>query len=56
MVAGWTIWCHSNAIIFDGASLSLGRWKEAFKDEYSLIIHRVKPSTMSLLNNWPSSL
>jgi hypothetical protein len=29
MVGGWTIWCHGNAIIFDGAVISLGRWKDA---------------------------
>jgi hypothetical protein len=23
MVAGWTIWCQQNAVIFDGASVSL---------------------------------
>jgi hypothetical protein len=36
MIAGWTIWCHKNVIILDGASISLDRWKEAFKDEVSL--------------------
>jgi hypothetical protein len=36
MVAGWVIWCHRNVIIFDGPSQSLGHWKQAFKDEFSL--------------------
>jgi hypothetical protein len=54
MVAGWCIWCHRNAIIFDGASVSLGPWKAAFKDEFALIIHRAKPSTKALLSNWLS--
>jgi hypothetical protein len=40
MVAGWTIWCHKNVVIFDAALISLGRWKEAFKDELALVTHR----------------
>jgi hypothetical protein len=35
MVTGWCIWCHRNAIIFDDASVSLGRLKAAFKDEFA---------------------
>jgi hypothetical protein len=56
MVSGWTIRCHRNAIIFDGADISLSHWKEAFKDEFGLVIIRAKPSTSTLLNNWLSSL
>jgi hypothetical protein len=56
MVAGWTIYCHRNANTFDGASRSLRRWMEAFKDEFALIIHRAKPSTKVLLSSWLSSL
>jgi hypothetical protein len=55
MIVGWSIWCHRNAIIFDGASLSLGRWRQGFKAELSLTIHQAKPSTKELLINWPSS-
>jgi hypothetical protein len=56
MVSGWTIRCHRNVIIFDGADISLSHWKEAFKDEFGLVIIRAKPSTSTLLNNWLSSL
>jgi hypothetical protein len=56
MVSGWTIRCHRNAIIFDGADISLSHWKEAFKDEFGLVIIRAKPSISTLLNNWLSSL
>jgi hypothetical protein len=54
MVAGWTIWCHRNAVIFDASSVSLGHWKEAFKDELSLIIHRANSKTKPLLCDWLS--
>jgi hypothetical protein len=50
MIAGWTIWCHIN-VIFDGAPMYLHRWKEAFKDEFTPIIHRAKPSMKSLLKS-----
>jgi hypothetical protein len=56
MVAGWTIRCYCNAIIFDGASFSLGRRKQAFKDEFALIIHKAKPSIKSPLKSWLSRL
>jgi hypothetical protein len=49
MITGWTIWCYRNAIIFDGVSVSLGRWRIAFRDEFS------KPSIKTLLKNWLSS-
>jgi hypothetical protein len=55
MVARWTIWCHRNTIIFDGAAVSLSRWRPAFKDEFSLIIHRAKPPTKILLESWLSN-
>jgi hypothetical protein len=44
MIADWTIWCHRNAVIFDG-------WKFSFKEELSPIIHRAKPSMKSLINS-----
>jgi hypothetical protein len=51
MVARWIIWCHQNAVIFDGALVSFRRWKEAFRDEFGLLLHRAKPSTKSLLQS-----
>jgi hypothetical protein len=51
-MAGWTIWCYHNAVIFDGPVVSLSRWRAAFKDEFVLIIHRAKPSTKWLLDSW----
>jgi hypothetical protein len=55
-VGGWTIWCHKNAAIFYGAMVSLGRWQEAFKDEFDLIILRASAQTKPLLTSWLSSL
>jgi hypothetical protein len=55
MIAGWTIWCHRNVVIFDGASVSLGWWRSALRDEFLLILYRAKPSTKALLKSWLSS-
>ena len=44
IVAAWCIWTHMNSIIFDGASLSFDRWRQAFKSEFGLILHRAKPA------------
>jgi hypothetical protein len=51
MVAGWTIWCHKNVVIFDATPVSLGHWKEALKDEFSLVIHRANSKTKPLLSD-----
>ncbi|RCV19087.1 hypothetical protein SETIT_3G356100v2 [Setaria italica] len=56
MVACWCIWLHRNGIIFDGAALSLDRWKMGFKEELSLIMHRAKPSLKQELNIWLCNL
>jgi hypothetical protein len=38
------------SVIFDGATISLSRWRSAFKDDFSLIIHRAKPLLTDCLN------
>jgi hypothetical protein len=55
MITSWTICCCRNVVIFDGAAISLSRWKEAFKDEFKLNLSRAKPSAKILLSNWLSS-
>nr|TKW32091.1 hypothetical protein SEVIR_2G147300v2 [Setaria viridis] len=46
------IWTHRNSIIFYGRSLSLVRWRQSFKDEFALILHRAKPSLKQELETW----
>jgi hypothetical protein len=55
MAVGWTIWCHRNVVIFDATPVLLGRWKEAFKDEFGLVIHRANSKTKPLLSDWLSN-
>jgi hypothetical protein len=49
------IWYLMNAIIFDGAPVSLGQWREAFRNKFALIMHRAKPWTKALLKKCLSS-
>jgi hypothetical protein len=39
-----------------GQIFFLSHWKEAFKDEFGLVILGAKPSSNALLKNWLSSL
>jgi hypothetical protein len=55
MMVCWTIWCHTNVVIFDATPVSLDHWKEAFKDEFRLVIHRASSKTKSLLSDWLSN-
>jgi hypothetical protein len=52
MLPCWSIWRHQNEIIFDSGTLSLGRWKSIFREEFSLTLCRAKPSLKLELENW----
>jgi hypothetical protein len=52
MVASWCIWLHRKSLIFDGGALSVGRWKQCFKEEFSLVLRRAKPSLNLELDSW----
>jgi hypothetical protein len=52
MLACWSIWRHLNEIIFYSGTLSLGRWKCIFREEFSLILCRAKPSLKLELEKW----
>ncbi|KAF8740150.1 hypothetical protein HU200_013810 [Digitaria exilis] len=56
LIASWCIWTHGNSIIFDGASISIERWKCSFKDEIGLVLHRAKPSLKQELDPWICNL
>jgi hypothetical protein len=40
--------------VFNSTTIWMGRWKEAFKDEFALVILRAKLTTNALLSNWHS--
>ncbi|KAF8659239.1 hypothetical protein HU200_058645 [Digitaria exilis] len=55
IIATWAIWTHRNEVIFDGAHISLRRWKQLFRDEFSHLLHRAKPTLKLELQTWLSS-
>jgi hypothetical protein len=52
MISCWALWTHRNEVIFDGVRLSLWRWKSLFREEFSSVIHRAKPSLKLELRQW----
>jgi hypothetical protein len=48
LVAAWCIWSVRNGIFFDGATLSLWRWKRLLREELSLTVLRCQSSKKSL--------
>ncbi|KAF8711990.1 hypothetical protein HU200_028967 [Digitaria exilis] len=42
IIAAWAIWTHRNEVIFYRAHIALRRWKQLFRDEFSLLLHRAK--------------
>ncbi|KAF8663617.1 hypothetical protein HU200_055339 [Digitaria exilis] len=56
LIASWCIWTHRNFIIFDGASISLDRWKCSFTGMIGLVLLRAKPSLKYELDSWICNL
>ncbi|KAF8646115.1 hypothetical protein HU200_065961 [Digitaria exilis] len=52
ILATWCIWKHRNSIIFDGASLSLDRWRQGFMEDVRMLLHRAKPTLKLVLKYW----
>ena len=45
MITGaWSIWKERNMMLFDGVPPSISSWKERFKDDFALLVHRTKSS------------
>ena len=43
IIGCWSIWCHRNDLIFDGASLSFSQWRRFFVKELQAVTLRAKP-------------
>lgn len=56
MIGAWSIWKERNNKIFRGIPHSLGSWKERFKTDFALLLHRVKPSLKEFVTNFTDSL
>jgi hypothetical protein len=57
MIVGcWSIWNHRNKIIFDYENISQDRCFAMFKESFSLIMHRGKPSLKEGMQQWLDTL
>lgn len=52
IIGCWSMWCHRNQIIFDGGTLSLARWKIAFREEFMQLGYRAKTCIKPLLQEF----
>lgn len=53
--AYWQIWSSRNALIFDNIAISLNRWKSAFKENFALLMQRVKEEDRPPFQSWLDS-
>ena len=56
IIGCWSLWNHRNKIIFDGGHLSLDSCFSFFKETFSLIRHRAKPSLNDGMQQWLDTL
>jgi hypothetical protein len=50
--ACWQIWLKRNALIFDNVQPSLTIWKADFKEDFTLLLHRVKEEDRPRYQSW----
>lgn len=48
----WSIWRLRNKVIFQNEAVSLVAWRREFRDVFTLVIHRVKPSLQNAFISW----
>ncbi len=54
--ACWQIWCKRNALVFNNIQISLHRWKIDFKEDFTLLMHRVKERDKQKFQSWLDTL
>ena len=52
MIAAWAIWKERNDYIFNSRPPSIQKWKQLFKTEVNLHLHRLPPNKRSLIMDW----
>jgi hypothetical protein len=56
MLAAWNIWKVRNNMVFNGINPELEVWKDKFRFDAKLLIHRIKPELHSFINSLADSL
>ena len=52
IIGFWSIWNHRNTILFEGDQINMDRCLAMFKETFSLIMHRAKPSLKDGMQQW----
>ena len=52
----WSIWIHRNNIIFDNKALSIPECMRHFRETFTIIMHRDKPSLKEGMQQWIDTL
>lgn len=48
----WNIWSRRNDLIFNGVQVNFGKWKSDFKEDFTLLKHRVKEVDKPIWQSW----
>jgi len=56
VVASWNIWLRRNDLIFHNIRPSLSRWKCLFKEDFTLLLHRVNRQDIPAWQSWIDQL
>jgi hypothetical protein len=56
MLAAWNIWKVRNNMVFNGINPECEVWKDKFRFDAKLLIHRTKPELHSFINSLADSL
>uniref|UniRef100_A0A0D3FTD0 Uncharacterized protein n=1 Tax=Oryza barthii TaxID=65489 RepID=A0A0D3FTD0_9ORYZ len=55
-IACWQIWTKRNSLIFNNIQLSIHLWRIGFKEDFTLLMHRVKEEDKQKYQSWIDSI
>ena len=56
ITGAWSIWKERNRMLFDGVPPSISSWKERFKEDFTLLVHRTKSSMHAFILSYVMNL
>ena len=56
ITGAWSIWKERNMMLFDGVPPTILSWKEIFKEDFALLVHRTKSSLLDFILSYVINL